>query len=355
MANLTTEDLADLALAARRNLPKLKFENLAADIQKYYGLPHILREENVTFAGGRGCEFEIMKTDSGQAKRTGPYDEDTIRILDVLAKGFVPWKYYTVPFGIDLFEAAENSGPEQIVNLYRLRRIDALMSLTKLLEQDLWSKPTDSTVDDQLFGLFYWIVFNSSKGFNGGNPGGFSTCANIDASTVTQYANYTDTYVEISEGDAIPMLKEAHYKTDWEGPVESPTYQRGKTDQVFYTNYDVRAEFESLVLNRNDNVGKDLGIYMGQTMMKGAPIIAVPQLDKDKTDATALATAYPDPILMVDWSVLQPIILKKVFMNESKPKEVGKQHTTVAAHIDLGINTKCENRRKLAGMYRVSG
>src|SRR5690606_3042281 len=107
-------------------------------------------------------------------------------------------------------------------------------------------KPADS--DDKLapFGIPYWVVKDSTAGFNGGNPSGFSSGAGgLDSSRHTRWANYTDSYTNVTKADLIKKMRTAYRKIRFKSPMNVPDYRRGRGDQYrIYVNEETISDFE---------------------------------------------------------------------------------------------------------------
>jgi len=343
---IQADNIADLILQTQKDLGELKWTMIATNLQKYTRLPQLLKKDSVELQGGVGIQWNIQVRLTGSARMTGLYDTDSISTQDVNIVASVPWRHATANYSIDERAIKMNSGKYQIINLLKQKRISALTDMAELMEQQGWSKPTDSTDTDNAFGIPYWIVKNSSKGFNGGNPAGFpSGCGGVSSATYPNWSNWTDTYSAISKNDLVPALKEAWIKTKFTPPVPHPQYGTQPTVNNYglYTVYSVIDGLEKLAQDQNDSLGNDLTKYMGDTYLFGrVPVTWVPYLESDTTA----------PIYGINWGEFKSVWLAGEYMKESPPVKSPTQHRTQVVFIDCTFNFICYNRRSHFVIYK---
>jgi len=339
---IEADDYADLVASTLRDLRRHKWTDLTTDIQDHVAARKLLKKEKVQFQSGRGINLNIMTDHSNAAENAGLYDEDTLAIPNVLDSGFVPWRHTKVPWGWDEREIAMNRRPAEILDMVKVKRSAALISMVALIEKNFWSKPTDSTDKVTPFGIQYWIVTNASKGFNGGDPAGFSAGAgNLATATYPRWKNFTAQYAAISRADLVGKMREATYKTSWLTPIDDiPTDQRsGGFRRVIYAPYSVVEGFNNYAEDQNENLGKDVAsMDGGKVIFRGNPIVYVPSLDA-KSD---------NPVYMVDWNVFYFVCLSGFYMKETGPLRSPRQHLVHEVWQDLTWNTRCTDRRKLS-------
>jgi hypothetical protein len=338
---LTAENIADLVSTTLRDLGKGKWSDLTSDIQKFYAMPQMLKEKKVGFDSGYGIQWNVMLGTSGAARNVGLYQTDNVNVADRMTTANVPWRHTTTDFAIERREVLMNKEASRIVELVKVRRADAMVDLAKRMEIDFWSKPDSSSDVTTPYGLKYWIVNNATEGFNGGNPTGFATCAGIDASTVTQWRNWSSQYTNVTRDDLVSRVRKAMTYCDFRPPVETSSYAPGKVEWALYTNYDVLGTLETLLEDQNENLGNDLASKDGQVMFRRCPVYFVPQLDSDTAD----------PIYGIDWSVFKPVFLKGDYMYEHTEKAPSQSNVTVT-HIDTTYNYECRDRRRLFVVYK---
>lgn len=340
MAVIQADDIADLVALTLRDLGRMKWTEIATDLQEYIALPNILRKERVRFQSGYGIQFQVMVAHSGAAKSTGLYAVDSVNVGDVMVNADIPWRHSTTNYAIERREVAMNRDPARIVELIKVRRADAMISLAAHLEQMFWSLPGASS--DDMFGLPYWCVTNASNGFTGGNPSGFSAgAAGLDADVYSRWKNYSYNYTNITKTDLIRGWREAATKTNFMSPVPIPSYNTGNR-YGYYCNYDVIGPLEEAVEAQNDNLGNNIASKDGTVNFRQVPVKYVPYLDADATD----------PVYGINWGVFKPVFLSGEYMNETTVPRAANQHTTTQVHVDLTANYECRDRRRLFVLYK---
>jgi len=340
--SLSTSQIADLIEAARDDLGELKWTDLSAELQEYIAMPQILRKEKVKFESGTGIQRTLQLDHSGAARHVGFFEEDQVNTNDVIGKTSVGWCHTTTNYAIEEKEIAMNKGATRILDLVKLRRNDAMMSLAALMEDTFWSVgPAASTDLETPFGVFYYIVKHTTGtsattgGFNGATASGHSACAGL---TDARWRNWTAKWVYATRDDLIDKMQRCYAYTHFRSPLPNPapSYARGRDRYVLYMNYSTKAALERAAEDRNENIGKDLGFYQDQLVFRGNPMVWVPKLDEDTSN----------PIVFINWSVLYPVFLADLYLKEEQQKSP-RQHTTHVTHVDLTHNLLCVNRRRL--------
>lgn len=340
MPVLQADDIADLILITLKDLGRLKFTLLAANLQEYVALPNLLRKERVGFGSGFGVQFNVMKKDSGAAENTGLFAADNVNVGDVFAQATVPWRHTNTKFAFDRREISMNRSPARIVDLAKGRRVDGMVSLAKKMETNFWNDPPSD--GETPFGVPYWMPRNTSQGFNGGNPTNFSAGAGgLAVADVPNSAwdSYSDQYVSITTTDLLRKWRRAATKTGFMAPVKVPDYNTGNR-YGYYCNYDVLGELEELAVAQNDQLGRDLASTDGRTMFRQNPITYVPHLDSDAPQASE------DPVYGINWGVFKIVFLRGEWLRETGPQQHGLQHNTLQVFIDLSYNFVCYDRRR---------
>ena len=182
-------DIEDLVNSTLDNLGPPGFQQIAQRLTDYEIMSRLLKKDRVLINSGKGIERRIMLDHSGAARHTEMYGTDQLNITDVLKLLKVPWRFADTHYAVERRENLMNMPPSELVDLLDLRRIDAMLSMTEELETKGWKAPTDSSDTLSPFGIAYWLTKNTSEGFNGGNPSGFSDDGGIDASVETRWRN----------------------------------------------------------------------------------------------------------------------------------------------------------------------
>lgn len=335
---LTDSQIKDLMLGTLNELGRGRFTQIAQELQEYEVMSNLLKKEKVIFDSGKGIQRTIMTKVGGTFRHVGLHSQDEVNISDLLDKINITWKHGTAYWAWERREMLENRGKALIVNIIKPRRAAAMIDIAQGMEEAFFAAPDPS---DKLvpYGIKYWIVKNSTLGFNGGNPTGFGNCAGIDSDEVPAWKNYTGEYTDISKLDLVKKLRKAHRKTNWKSPVTIQDF-RGPMGQKrrLYVNEETLSDIEDLGEAQNENLGRDIASMDDQIVFKKHPIVWVPYLDDDSTN----------PVYMIDRSTFYPVILKGDYMRETEPEKAPKQHNTFVIYVDITYNYLCIDRRRNA-------
>jgi hypothetical protein len=335
MATLQADDIVDLITITQRDLGRLRWTDLSYDLQEYVALPSILQKEKVTYSSGYGMQWNVMTGTSGATRDVGLYEVDSVNVSDVMTTANIPWRHMTTNYAIERREISMNTGPAQIVDLVKIRRHDAMVDLAKHLETRFWNKPDASSDNLRIFGVPYWIVYNATEGFNGGNPSGFASgAAGIDSTTTPNWSNWSAQYTNVSSTDLIRKWRKAATFTKFMAPQPSPSYGTGAR-YGYYTNYDVIGPLEEVLESQNDNLGNDIASKDGKLLFRQIPVTWVPFLEGRNGD----------PIYGINWGQFKPAFLSGEYLREEGPVKASNQHTVFQTHVDLTMNIMCTDRR----------
>lgn len=339
---LQASEIKDLVKGTLNKLGRLRFNQIATRLQNYEAMGRIMKRQKVGFDSGKGITRSLMVDHSNAARNVGLYEEDVVNVGDVLQRVEIPWRHTTTNYAFDRRELKMNKGSQRIVNLMKVRRTDGMLALIELMEDNFWGKPEDSSDDKTPFGVPYWLVKNSSTGFNGGAPSGFSDGAG--GFTHDRWKNFTGTYDNVTKDDLIRLMRKAHRQTRWKAPVDVPDFRRGAGQRFrFYLNEAVIEKMEELGEAQNENLGRDLASMDNQIVFKNHPLVWVPKLDDDSDN----------PIYGLDYAWLQPVFLEGEYLHEEEPEKQSGQHTVYVVHIDLTWNLLCTDRRRQIVLYQA--
>jgi hypothetical protein len=344
MPVFTVSDYKDLVTTTLNDLGRLKWTDIALDLQEYIAMSRIINKKKVKFDSGKGISWNVRVAITEAAKDVGLYNQDDITVGDGMEKAEIPWRHSTTNYGWDRRELSMNTGPAQIVDLVKEKRNGTLFSLAEHMEGRFWSKPATSADKTQAFGIQYWIVTNASEGFTGGNATGFDDGpGGLDCDTYPNWKNYSAQYTAVSQIDLIRKWRTAAMKTNFKSPQQHADYNKGNNYEYF-TNLDVIVALQEYLEDRNDNVGGKLVRYTGDgdVMFMRNPVRWVPYLDVNSTD----------PIYGINWGVFNPVFLKNEYMREDPPAVAPNQHNVLVVHVDLTYNFRCTDRRRLFVLYK---
>jgi hypothetical protein len=352
MAELTFEDISDLVTGTLRHLGRLKFQQIAQELQRYEVVSHWFRKDKVQFSGGYGIQRTLMGTMDDQSAYVSANSTDSYVIPTLLDNITINWRDVQSPWGFHTDEILMNSGdPEAtVVNIIKPRRVAALLGHAKQLEYKAWQVP--SSTDKLLpYGLPYWVVYNATEGFNGGAPSGHTTVGGVNLTETPNFKNYTVNYTNVTKADLIKKLRTMHRKIQWRSPVDVSQYTSSSSynDMRIYTNGSRIELLEDLGEGQNENIGRDLGAfginrdYSGGDVMtfRRHPIIWIPLLDD-----TNVFTACTNPVYMINHSTFYPVCMRGKYLRESGPFPVSRQHNMYDMFIETKHNYLCVDRRQ---------
>lgn len=347
------QDIADLLITTLNTIRKEKFIDMSQELTEYIVVPYLLTKRGglIVKKGGVGIEETLMVEHGGRSRFVGEYDEDVIVVIDHLKKMKLFYSLLTDNLAYTRSEILNNRGEERINNIIKPRRRAMYLRVAETMEENFFQTP-DADDDLTPWGLKYWIVKNSTAGFNGGYPAGFTRIANINLTEVPQYKNYTDSYVAISKADLILKVRRALRRTNWRSPRKDPGVE-GNTSprRLLLTNEDVVEAVENIGEAQNENLGRDIasmnagqnnfrgtGIRQtpdGEILIKKHPLVYARPLDSDTTD----------PMYGLDMFTFHAMTQQGDNMRLGDFRQAPNQHRVFAAHLDHKHQTICTNRR----------
>jgi len=343
MAILKLSQINDMVTTTLDDYGPPTFRQVAQRSQRYEIFSRWFREEKVKSDGGLAINRRLMLTHDVDNLHTGPYSEDAIAFGDVLANIRVEWVYLKKAWTFNYNELITNRGNALLTNVIEPQRANCLLNIAHDIESKGWSAPASSSDTTVPYGVPYWVVKNSTQGFTGGLPSGFTTLAGIDLNTYPNFKNYSSPYKEVSEDDLMFKTNEAKQLTDFVSPIEVG----GEGDVVkdtyrAYVNSTTRLKLNKLARNRNDSLGYDLYVGEGGAVTyNGNAIIYVPKLDADTSN----------PVYLICHDTFSPYVQEDNFLRESEVMRWPFQHDTYAVWIDMSYNYVCEDRRRNSVLY----
>lgn len=338
---LTPDQIHDFVTLTLSHFKKRKWTDLSLEHQHYVA-SGIITEKAVKEQGGKDVSFRLKTKNTGNARNTGLFAQDSAKVEDVMIAANVPWAKQTGNYSYDVDEDIFQSDRETIIEELKIREHDAMSDLAELNEENLWSSPV-SAADKRPMGIPFWMqkdaVTTPDGGFNGGNPAGFSGgCAGVDSSLYPRWRNWTFGYNDVTSSDMVRKVKKSLAFTHFVAPVPHPELGYGDASHCIYTTYRVQEPLERLAESRNDNLGNDVAKYINQVVIGGVPVKWVPYLE---------ANDLSDPLYGVCWRVFRPFVKKGCNMRRSKPMAApgNTQHTVKTIHVDTWMNYICYNRR----------
>ncbi|HOK67208.1 MAG TPA: phage major capsid protein [Anaerohalosphaeraceae bacterium] len=346
-------DIADLITTTLHKLGRGRFHQIAQQLTEYEVMSWLLKK-NGEFGGvnvisdGLGIKEYLMVKYGDSFRWVGLFEKDNIDITDHLTEMKVEWCRGTDNMAWERREILENRGESRLNNVIIPRRVAMMLRVAQNLENAFFADPIpgESKIP---WGLPYWIVKNSTTGFNGGvHPAlaaaGVTTVGNVNPEQYPTFKNYTDTYSAFTKEDLVRKLRKAHRKTAWKSPISLKEFRSvyGERRRLF-VNEETISALESIAESQNDNLGIDLAPYDGETTFKRHPIRYVPKLDDDTSN----------PVYMIDLATFMLFVLEGDYLRESDARVAPFQHNVFVVHVDLSYNTLCVNRRANAVLYQA--
>jgi hypothetical protein len=337
VAVLNTAEILDLLATTQADLGQGKWTDISFPLQEYIAMPMIMQEKKVGFSSGTSIDWRVSVATSGNARMTGNYSTDQVNVKDVFKTASVPWRSCETKSAIEHKEMLVNRSPAQIVSLVEAREADAMTDLAMLLEDRWWNGLPAATNDEDPYNVNYWIVYNATSGFTGGNPSGHSTTAGLDASVYSNWKNWSAQYNlgAFSDINGLPQLREAFTKTRFKAPVPTPGFATSATRGI-YCNYQVIQGMQNVAVLNNDQLGRDIAPMDGEVVFRKLPVTYVPALDGN----------VDQPIYGIDWSVFYPVFLEGDYMRRTGPVVAPGAHNVYITYTDLTFNFVCRDRRK---------
>lgn len=340
---LQADSLGDLVAMTLRDLGEMKITEIATDLQDHVAMSQLLKENNVKLESGYGVQWDIMVKHSGAFQFTGLYATDNVNVADTTIQANVPWRHATTNYAIDERELAMNRSPRRIVDLLKVRRLDAMISQAEGMESAFWGYPL-STDTVTPFGLAYWLVKSATaatqannNGFNGLAQTGYTAVAAVNPTTQTRWRNYSDIYTSISKDDLIRKMRRAVTHCLFKPAAEGGPASFNTGDKWgIYTTYNVLGKLEEILESQNDNLGDDVASKDGDVTFRKTKVKWVPKLDADTTD----------PVYGINWGVFKTYILRGFWLKEVKIDITPGQHTVCSVHVDSSLQWICKDRRR---------
>ena len=344
--SLDPHQIDDLVkLTHEKLIKKWAYLDLQTDITDFVAIRELLGKHKKTFDGGLDWEFDVSTDHNHSARFTGLYDNDGGSINDTFVKGKVSPRFVDANYIYDVREAVFQRGGTAIVDYLKAKYLSMRLSYLELLEEALWGKPADLTDDKTPYGIAFWITKGLTTGFTGLDPVGFPTGrAGISSTNVPRWANWSDTYSEVSKGDLLAKMRKAVRKTNFRSPISHSQPDIGRNGNGIYVGDDVIGTFEELLEAQNMNLGNDLAPKDGRALFKGTPVTHAPRLDDDSSD----------PIYLIDWKWMALGMMSGWAEKVSPPKEVAGKHNVRRVFLDSGVNLACTNLRRQAVLYKAA-
>jgi hypothetical protein len=341
MAGLTAAQITELANNTLANMNKDKVEEVAGDYTEYVALANLMNKNRVKYDSGDAIEWSLLQNGDENARHVGLHSRDNTNITDGTFSLSIPWKHTETSCAFDVRSRAMNSGDaNRILDYVKLKTYEREISLVELMEDTFWQGPSSSTDTDTPFGLFgYWLSYNATAGFNGGN-GNYGDIGGKSCANYSKLKHYTFNYSAVSENDLIDKTIDAVKYSGFKPMVKNapiPGYANGQK-RMMYTTWDTVKGLGKLLRSQNDDIGSQLDKYNGDARIGKIPVVDVPWITENK--------ATSDPIVGIDWSQFHATFLRGRWRVETPFEKKDGQHNSRVSFIDYTYNFQCINRRK---------
>ncbi len=334
------DGFADHVIGTERKREPPKVSNIAQALRDYPTVRDMLKKKRRLFRGGRGIEVNLFDKLGTGADHVGLLDAENPQYQDHLTQMTTAWVHardsYMMEYRSDVLM---NTGGEKLVDIMKMREAATMMRLVAELEDKIWESPAVGDLTNPR-GFPYWIVQNSSSGFNGGHEGSHTSTGGVDVAVHPNYKNYSGTFTDITKLDAVQKIRRMLKKIKWRSPVSLSEY-RSQTDMQLLMNEETQTEFENLAQQQNQNLGSDLAMYDGSTVIKKMPLRDVPQLDAETNK----------PIYAIDFGSTKFAILRGDFFRRTTKDGGMTQPNSTATFIWLSYNLVCYDRRRNGVLY----
>ena len=346
MPGISNADLLDLTRTTLTNLPDLQFE-VALDYQNYPVCNQWFRGDKVQIQSGTSIERNIILDTSGNARHVRLYQKTAINVADVHFKVTAPWCQLQTHWSMERREMLRNRAPARFVDLLKTRRLDGTLDLADLLETRAWAVPSSADDDLNPRGVPYHLSFRQDAVAQSTDKGGFSAYtirygngttttvkSGIDGSAQAKWRNWAVVY-EAVDGEFVKRMRRAFHATNFVAPMVVRDLKQGPASKFrIYMNLEVLTEYEDLVTQANENLGRDLDPFHGLTTFRRVPIIYTPQLDSFSVIGGSDTVNTPDPVFAVNHNHFFPFVQEGDWMREEDPMSDVEQHNVITTFID---------------------
>jgi len=349
MATLQVTGYADLVNATKVDYGPQDIQQIAQNYVDYPLFQTFFKKDRMDVSDGQLIQRNLQIKKSPVARFKGMMQPDAVNIENITVQSQVPWRFADAHWGFTNQEVHLNRGKSRIFKLIDSTRANAYIDMIEMLEAALWQAPA-TTDSKSIYGVPYYVVKNSSTGFNGGHPGSHSSVANVSSTTYANWKNYTAYYTAVTKADLIKKCRTACRLTKFRGleGLNLGDYRKSMDRYCLFTNEAVAASLEDVGEAQNENLGRDLASMQVQTggkdvyRLEGAltfrryPIVYAPYLDGDSGN----------PVYGLDMSTFVMFVHENFNMKEGDVKEIGDNHDAFVVWLDLWCNLLCVDRRR---------
>ena len=368
ISGVSNSDLLDLQRTTTENLPNLEFE-VALNYQSYLVVDKWFQSDKVQLDSGTSIKRNIILDDSGNAIHVRLYQKVPVNQSNVQRNITAPWVQARTHYTTERREILRNRAPSKFVDYLKTKRVDGMVSLANLIENDGWKSPENSADDLNPRGLPYWLnksINTSDSGYIAAHDLAGTFCgrrviyndkststtdvAGINPTNELKWRNYADVYTSATQADLLNKMRRAFFATSFQAPMMVKDLEKGpKANYRIYTDLTTIVSLEELVQSQNatggigsDTLGPDLAKFHGVTAFRRVPMEYAPLLDLD-TDGTASAST--NPVYMVNHNVFYPFTQEGDWLRENEPMADVESNNVFVTIVDNSYQFFCKNRR----------
>ena len=347
MAGYQTSDIADLVNSVIPKYERNFLADAATDLRDYVAAEKLWdkRRQKTDWSGGDQFKWNVLYKGDSNFRAVGYFEVDNTNQEDGSVQGAIPWRFVSSSCTFDTKQISVNSAPEKIIDFIGEKETQMWIGWFNGLEQYFWDGPSDSSDTKIPYGLLnYWLDYDASTGFNGGNHTNWSSGpAGIDC-TDANYANwkhYTFNYSNVSDEDAVKKLRVAILSTRFRG-IPNKLIKDGSysdmDEEAYYTVLDNIVELGTLAESKDDNVGRNLGKYEETVTINRVPIIEVPYLTENHATSA--------PFIGIKWKQVRVPHPKGKWFEKTPYEKAPLQHASRQKFVDASRQIALVNRRQ---------
>jgi len=354
MPGTNFDELRDLLNLTRSKYPLVPNLTLLLKYGRYRAINMLLSETRVNIESGKDVRYKIMLKESGSAKAALPFERTRPSTDDYTDEAVVPWRMIQADYSIEDYEVSVNSAPEQLVELFRINRLAALMGKSNFFEERVWKSLDTPTDKKNIYGLPYHfpIILDTQAtdttalngGFQGANPyaedgQAIAKWQDLDRSLAANArARSWNECWESTDGFATERDVEALDNMFMDLEVEAPmtideSLGEAQAWRIFTGRPNVRAMVR-MARNKDTGLGPDLGEHAGLVTYRNIPIKDVPMLADDY-----------HRLYVTDFNGIHFNVLDGFYMRETEGLRSRDQHTVETYFIDTRGNIGVSNPR----------
>jgi hypothetical protein len=291
MGPFAVTEMVDLVNATLNKFEKDKLQMTFAKVSNE--LFNTMFEEAPEDGEGDRLSWDLTLSDTGNAKMTGLFGEDSKNVKPTDTKGYANWVMGTTNVSFDVRAEAFNSGSEvriyneldgKIANMYR--------EFGDMLNPLLLTTPISSADKMNPVGISGWLPLgtdDSEGGFTGYTacyndgagstfyPDTITTSANVNPRNASYFADHNGKLGD----NLINLIDSASISTHFK-PARLPKNLANRVDWGnlrYLTNKKVKLNIIQQMRKNDDSIGMDLTKYQNEWVLNGSPLIYVDELD----------------------------------------------------------------------------